>query len=70
MTNPTGADEEGEVTRSIVELFLPIITGQARQFWKSLTDNERAHVCIYVSNRPKSAARSGATTHGWHLRNA
>lgn len=42
-TNPTGEDEEGEKLRVRPELFADHYS-QARQFWKSLTDNERAHV--------------------------
>ena len=42
-TNPTGEDEEGDKLRVRPELFADHYS-QARQFWKSLTDNERAHV--------------------------
>ena len=42
-TNPTGEQEEGEKLRVRPELFADHYS-QARQFWKSLTDNERAHV--------------------------
>ena len=42
-TNPTGEDEDGDKLRVRPELFADHYS-QARQFWKSLTDNERAHV--------------------------
>ena len=42
-TNPTGEDEDGDKLRIRPELFADHYS-QARQFWKSLTDNERAHV--------------------------
>ena len=42
-TTPTGENEEGEKLRVRPELFADHYS-QARQFWISLTDNERAHV--------------------------
>ena len=42
-TNPTGEQEDGDKLRVRPELFADHYS-QARQFWKSLTDNERAHV--------------------------
>ena len=42
-TNPTGANEDGDKLRVRAELFADHYS-QARQFWISLTDNERAHV--------------------------
>ncbi len=42
-TTPTGDDESGDKLRVRAELFSDHYS-QARQFWISLTDNERAHV--------------------------
>ena len=42
-TTPTGEDESGDKLRVRAELFADHYS-QARMFWKSLTDNERAHV--------------------------
>jgi catalase len=42
-TMPTGENEEGDKLRVRSELFADHYS-QARLFWKSLTDNERAHV--------------------------
>ena len=42
-TKPTGENEEGDKLRVRAELFADHYS-QARQFWISLTDNERAHV--------------------------
>ena len=42
-TTPTGPDEDGDKLRVRGELFADHYS-QARMFWKSLTDNERAHV--------------------------
>jgi catalase len=42
-TTPTGENEEGDKLRVRSELFADHYS-QARQFWVSLTDNERAHV--------------------------
>jgi len=42
-TTPTGDDESGDKLRVRAELFADHYS-QARQFWVSLTDNERAHV--------------------------
>ena len=42
-TNPTGADEQGEKLRMRAELFGDHYS-QARLFWISATDNERAHI--------------------------
>ncbi len=42
-TTPTGDDETGDKLRVRAELFADHYS-QARQFWISLTDNERAHV--------------------------
>ena len=42
-TNPTGADEQGEKLRIRAELFGDHYS-QARLFWVSMTDNERAHI--------------------------
>lgn len=42
-TTPTGDDESGDKLRVRAELFADHYS-QARQFWISLTDNERAHV--------------------------
>ena len=42
-TMPTGDNEEGDKLRVRAELFADHYS-QARQFWISLTDNERAHV--------------------------
>ncbi len=42
-TNPTGADEQGEKLRMRAELFGDHYS-QARLFWVSATDNEKAHI--------------------------
>ena len=42
-TFPTGSDEQGDKLRVRAELFADHYS-QARMFWTSLTDNERAHV--------------------------
>ena len=42
-TNPTGADEQGEKLRMRPELFGDHYS-QARLFWVSATDNEKAHI--------------------------
>ena len=42
-TNPTGADEQGEKLRLRAELFGDHYS-QARLFWVSATDNEKAHI--------------------------
>jgi catalase len=60
---PTGDDEQGDKLRVWAELFADHYS-QARLFWKSMTDNERAHIASsLVFELSNGHARRRAAAH-------